>query len=285
MADLWAPAAIRRQITSGAVFENLGPQRSGEMAALSEEELDVGLKAALSRPQLGAEPVIRRAVYSAQYLALFERFGLPEELAVYEPGAGASDSVTVAVAAHSGGKGRYVTINLNRNLRAEFLQKTAHLRMDVEVIEDRAERSLTHFGANCFDAACFHHAINDILQTAVSEARGMDTAAVDWWPNERQMIEWLAETFAADGLASHGRPELMEVVAGAAEMVRPGGYLLFDHWTSVKGREQGWFPWELFCDLVPMARRWIAASDLPLTEVALPGVDPQWWLFLRAEKG
>jgi len=37
----------------------------------------------------------------------------------------------------------------------------------------------------------------------------------------------------------------------------------------------------LFCDLIPMARRWIATSDLPLTEVELPGADPRWWMALR----
>jgi hypothetical protein len=40
-------------------------------------------------------------------------------------------------------------------------------------------------------------------------------------------------------------------------------------------------PWELFYGLIPMARRWIAESGLPVTEVSLPGADAQWWMFLR----
>lgn len=279
--------SIRQQIARGAVFASLGPERRAALAALSATELDACLTAGLSRPQ-GPQPaagsLVRRAAYAAQYAALFAHLELPQTIAVYEPAAGASDSVTVAVEAHSGGRGRYATINLNRPLRDEFLAKTAHLRLRIDVIDDHAQHSGAHLAPASFDAACFHHAINDILQTAVSEPRGMDTASVDWWPNERRMIQWLAEDFAADGLTSRGRPELMTAIAGAAELVRPGGFLLFDHWTSVASKEKTWFPWDLFCDLVPMTRRWIAESDLPLQEVHLPGVDSQWWMCQRVHE-
>jgi len=181
--------SIRRQITRGAVFGSLGPERSAALAALSDTELDACLTAGLRRPQ-GPQPpagaLVRRAAYAAQYATLFAHLGLPRKIAVYEPAAGASDSVTVAVDAHSGGSGRYATINLNRSLRDEFRAKTAHLRLRIDVIDDHAQHSGAHLAPASFDAACFHHAINDILQTAVSEPRGMDTATLDWWPNERR---------------------------------------------------------------------------------------------------
>ena len=40
--------------------------------------------------------------------------------------------------------------------------------------------------------AWFHHATNDILQTADAKAHGMDTTELDWWPHERQVIESMA---------------------------------------------------------------------------------------------
>jgi hypothetical protein len=286
MSFLWNLESIRQQIISGPVSASLGQHRRAALAALSGAELDACLTAGLSRPQLPRPPagkLVRRASYAAQYATLFRYLELPEKLAVYEPAAGASNSVTVAVDAHSDGGGRYATINLNRPLRDEFHAKTAHLRLQIDVIDDHAQRSGAHFAPGNFDAACFHHAINDILQTAVSEPRGMDTTTVDWWPNERRMIQWLAEDFAADGLASRGRPELMAAIAGAVELVRPGGFLIFDHWTSVTSSKQAWFPWDLFCDLVPLTRGWIAQSDLPLQEVHLPGVDPRWWMCQRVD--
>ena len=57
-------------------------------------------------------------------------------------------------------------------------------------------------------------------------------------------------------------------------LVRPGGYLVFDHfnWQRFVGVE--WFPWDLFYNLIPMTRQWIAETDLPLTELRLPGPQP-----------
>jgi hypothetical protein len=109
----------------------------------------------------------------------------------------------------------------------------------------------------------------------------MDTTAIDWFPNERQMIEWLAEDVQAGRLEQRGRPELMQIVGDAARLVRPGGYLLFDHWNWCRFIGVAWFPWDLFYNLIPMTRAWIAESGLPLTEVHLEGVDPQWWLTLQ----
>ncbi len=254
---------------------------------MSREELRRAVGLGLQRPQPGDIPhsqFVRRSVHAAQYRELFERWELPQELAVYEPCVGGSYPVILAVEAHSGGQGEYATVNLNRRLRAELGDSIGHLRLAVRVVEGNAMAATEYLPADSFDAACFHHAINDILQTAVSEPRGMDTATVDWWPNERQMIEWLAEDFAADRLEERGRPELLRIVEGAVELVRPGGYLVFDHWTWLGHGDQEWFPWELFCDLIPMARRWIAASGLPVTEVELPGADPLWWMFFRVEK-
>ena len=113
----------------------------------------------------------------------------------------------------------------------------------------------------------------------------MDTRTVDWWPNERQMIEWLAEDEAAGRLDERARPALLSAVRNAVELVKPGGYLLFDHWTWVGHREMDWFPWDLFCDLIPLARDWIGEAGMPLAEIPLAGRDPQWWMCLGRGEG
>lgn len=112
----------------------------------------------------------------------------------------------------------------------------------------------------------------------------MDTTAVDWFPNERQMIEWLADDVEAGRMEQQGKPELMQVIGDALGFVRPGGYLVFDHFNWCRFIGVDWFPWELFYNLIPMTRRWIAEAGLPVTEVNLPGANPQWWMFLRVRK-
>lgn len=178
----------------------------------------------------------------------------------------------------------YLTINLNRKLREQLQPKIGHLKMQVRIIEDNAQKALAHISPRSLDVACFHHAVNDILQTAVAEPRGMDTTSIDWFPNEQKMIEWLAEDARVGRLEQRGKPELMQIVGDAARLLRPGGFLAFDHYNWCAFIGVPWFPWELFYNLIPMTRRWIAESGLPVSEVRLEGVDPQWWLILQVRR-
>lgn len=281
---LWDPSRVAGEIAAGRIGAHLSPPARAALAQMPLPELRRAVAVALERPQPADMSLGRRVlteVLAAQYLELFGYLQLPAALTVFEPCVGASDPVILAAEAHSDGRARYTAINLNRPLREELRLRTAHLGSQIRVIDDDAGRLLRYLAPRSVDVVCFHHAINDILQTAVAEPRGMDTAAIDWWPHERQMIEWLAQDYRADGLVRHGRPELLQIVGAAVEVLRPGGILIFDHWAWEGHRREPWFPWDLFCDLVPLARSWIAAAGLPLTEFAIPGADARWWMFHR----
>lgn len=282
---LWEPRRVAEEVGSGIIFQNLGERERKELAEIAEVELLEKVVGALTDPKpLNICMPVLNAVLAAQYYEVLGALNLPREVAVYEPCVGGSTPVMIAAEAHSDGKANYLTINLNKKLLGELKAKIGHLRMTVRIIEDNAQRALDYLHADCFDVACFHHAVNDLLQTAVSEPRGMDTTAVDWWPNERQMIEWLAEDVEAGRLEQRGKPELMQVIGDAIGCVRPSGYLIFDHfnWCRLIGAD--WFPWDLFFNLIPMTRRWVAETKLPVCEVNLPGVNPQWWMILRVTK-
>ena len=284
---MWNPEQITRDITEGPIFERLQKRIQKAVTAIPQVELLKAVAALLCRPQPLNIPHIRtlaNAVYAAEYHELFDVLNLPRQLVVYEPCVGGSNPVILATEAYSYGQAKYLTVNLNRALRAELQSKIGHLESSICIIDDNAQQVLKHFESNSVDIACFHHAINDILQTAVSEARGMDTTTVDWWPNERQMIEWMAEDFTSGLIEERGKKELMEIISNAVELVCSGGYLVFDHWASLVYSKIDWFPWRLFYDLVPITRRWIVESSLPVAEIELPDADPQWWMFLRVEK-
>lgn len=276
---LWDDRRVAAEISGGAIYANLDASARKEIAAIVEIESKVVTALQDPKPLDICMPVLN-AVLAAQYYEVFEALKPPRELNVYEPCVGASNPVMIAAETYSSGSANYFTINLNRSLCAQLREKTAHLKMDVRIIEDNAQTALDHLAPKSFDVACFHHAVNDILQTAVSEPRGLDTTAIDWFPNERQMIEWLAEDVAAGRIDQRGRPELMKIVGDAVRLVRPGGYLVFDHfnWCRFIGIE--WFPWDLFYNFIPMTRKWIAESALPVTEIKLAGVNPQWWMTL-----
>jgi SAM-dependent methyltransferase len=281
-APLWDAGRITREISEGAIHRVLGPAATAELDAI--RELGAKVAAALEHPKpLDISLPVFNAVLAAQYYEIFEALNPPRSLALYEPCVGASNPVMLAAEAYSGGEARYVTMNLNRRLREQLREKSAHLKMSVRVIEDNAQRALEILAPGSFDIVCFHHAVNDILQTAVAEPRGMDTAQIDWFQSERQMIEWLAEDAEAGLLEQRGKPEFLQIVAGALRLARPGGHLIFDHWNWRKFIGVEWFPWELFYNLIPTARRWIAESGLPVAELPLAGVDPQWWMILRLD--
>lgn len=279
-STLWEETRITREISEGAIYQNLDEAAQTALAEITDIKEKVTGALRHPKPLDICMPVFD-AVLAAQYYDLFEMLNLPRSLTVYEPCAGASNPVILAAEAYSAGKAEYLTINLNRNLRGQLQRKIAHLKTPVRIIEDHAQKALHYLPSRSFDVACFHHAVNDILQTAVSERRGMDTVGIDWFSCERQMIEWMAEEANAGRLDQHGKPELMQTVAGAVNLVRPGGFLIFDHYNWCKFMGVPWFPWEIFYNLIPMTRQWISESGLPVVEVRLEGVDPQWWLILR----
>jgi hypothetical protein len=278
-----------QEVTQGRVYTLQPEATRREIDRLTIDQVrDAALKG-MTRPQPGetsqAGRLLLNPCLTVQWLALFETLGLPKDVRVFEPCSGASEPVLFATEIYTEGKGAYTTVNLNRPLAAQFKSKIEKVTLPVRSIEDDATRADLSREAGTYDVAAFHHAVNDLLQTAVSEPRGMDTRTVDWWPNERQMIEWLAEEDRGGRLDERARPALIGAVRNAAELVKPGGWLLFDHWTWEAHREMDWFPWELFCRLIPLARGWIAEAGLPLEEVRLDGYDPQWWMFWRKDGG
>ncbi len=270
------------QLVAEAMDGRVGRRYSGrdEIGQMSRAELTEAAERSIARPQEGFGEVGRR-VLAAQWALLLESLGLPEAPRLMELCAGGSDPVVVALDALFGASAEYFTMNLNRELADELIERTAHLELEVKIIEDDARNLRAHYAEDSFDCVCFHHAVNDILQTAIATRRGMDTREIDWWPTERKMIEWMAEQHRIDNMTSVGRPELREILGAATEAVRPGGFLCFDHWTAVSSLQQEWFPGDLFNDMIVIAREEALSPDGPLEEVTPPGLDRRWWMVLR----
>ena len=68
---------------------------------------------------------------AVEFYLLFEELNLPRELAVYEPGVGAEEPVILATEGYSKGNGKYLTINLNKNLQKELIGKIDNLKLSV----------------------------------------------------------------------------------------------------------------------------------------------------------
>lgn len=276
-----------KQLLAEAVGGRVGERFVGldEVDGLTAEELAQGAAQVLARPQKaefipGARPLSRRLL-AAQWTLVLEALGLPQRPRVLELCAGGSDPVVVALDVLFGAEAQYITVNLNGKLAAELTERLAGLQLRASIIQDDAQNVPALFPEPQFDCVCFHHAVNDILETAAAEANGWDTRDLDWWPNERQMIEWMDEQYRADGMQAVGLPQLRGILQAAAEVVKPGGALVFDHWTWEYHLGLDWFPGDLFNSLIPIAREVALKLDTPLDDVTPEGLDPQWWMVLR----
>ncbi|MGD9519514.1 MAG: hypothetical protein AB7W28_08345 [Armatimonadota bacterium] len=280
---MWTAEQLLDEAVGGRVGERF--QGLDEIEDLSREELMASARQVLARPQAseflpGARPLSRRLL-AAQWTLLLESLALPEAPTVLELCAGGSDPVLVALDVLYGAQATYVTINLNRKLADELMQRASNLDLCVRLIEDDAQNLARHFPEASVDCVCFHHAVNDILETAVADAHGLDTRDIDWWATERQMIEWLDEQYREDGLASVGLPELRRIMDAAARAVKPSGPLCFDHWTWEYHLSLDWFPGDLFNNIMNVAREAARGLTTPLEEITPEGLDRRWWMVLR----
>ena len=281
------PLWTTEQLLSEAVRGRVGNRFRGldDVDHLDAEALRVGAEQVLARPQKsefipGARPLSRRLL-AAQWTLVLASLGLPAEPKVLELCAGGSDPVVVAVDVLFGNRATYVTVNLNRKLAAELTERAEGLDLQIEIIEDDAQNLNAIFADASMDCLCFHHAVYDILQTAVAAKYGLDTRDIDWWPTERRMIEWMAHEHAQHGLTEVGLPQLRAILEAAARVVKPAGPLVFDHWTWEYHLALDWFPGDLFNHLIPIAREVALSLDTPLEEVTPEGLDRQWWMVLR----
>jgi len=280
---MWTVDGLLAEAVGGRVGRRFGGL--DDVDVMAAEALRTAAEQVLARPQKsefipGARPLSRRLL-AAQWTLVLESLGLPAEPKVLELCAGGSDPVVVAVDTLFGNRATYVTVNLNRKLAAELTERAQGLELQIEIIEEDAQNLNAIFPDASVDCVCFHHAVNDILQTAVAGKYGLDTRDIDWWPTERQMIEWMAEEHRKHGLAEVGLPELRAILEAAARVVKPGGALVFDHWTWEYHLALDWFPGDLFNHLIPLAREVALSLDTCLEEITPAGLDRQWWMVLR----
>jgi hypothetical protein len=280
---MWTLDELATMATEGPVGQRVWGE--DPVRSMDRQELVAATARICARPQQAeGDPRARtltNRLLACQWVKVLESLSLPDEPQVLELCAGGSDPVVVALDVVFGSRATYQTVNLNRVLAAELRQKTAPLSLEIEIIEDDARDLAEHFGPGSFDLIAFHHAVNDILETAVAADHGFDTRDIDWWTDERMMIEWLAEQDRADGLRRVGLPELSAILGAAAEVCKPGGYLVFDHWTFEHHLSQDWFPAHLFGRLIPLAREVVMGLEAGLEEVTPAGLDRQWWMVLR----
>ena len=221
--------------------------------------------------------------YSAAWLNIFERMSLPADTAMLEIAAGSAVHIAQALDAYAGSQGRYVAFNMNKELTRSFYQKTASLRMNIRIVEDNALKAPQYFDGETFDVIAFHHAVNDIIQTSVADADGIDTIHCDWQQAEPRMLRAVMRHHDAGTLKAVAYPDFTRIVECCRNVLKMGGIMVFSNFTFTMDYEALGYSMEFHNAYIALARQWIGEANLGLSEVLLDGYDPKWWMILRKE--
>jgi len=222
-----------------------------------------------------------RIYYIAAWYKLYGSLNLPVELSIYEIATGDTVYVPQALDIYSGNRGKYVTLNLNKELSASFRSKTENMGADVRIIEDNGINVLNYYAENTFDVVAFQHAVNDIVQTIVADIEGIDTVRSNWWATEPQMLRAVFRNYQAGKLKDVACQKFIDIIKVCCKSLKDGGYLIFNNCTFNADYAAGDYSMEFHSLYIDIAREWIAEANLGLEELEIQGYQSKWWMILK----
>jgi len=219
--------------------------------------------------------------YRAAWYDLFTELDLPLDMNIYEIATGDTICVPQALDIYSAGHGKYVTLNLNKELSLSFTTKTKDMAIYIRLIEDNGTNILNYYDDGTFNVVAFQHAINDIVQTIVSDAVGIDTLNTNWWETEPQMLRAVYSSFKEGKLKGIAYDPFINIIKVCYKSLKNGGYMIFNNFTRRANYEELGYSSKFHSNYINMARDWIAEANLGLEEIEIDGYDKKWWMVLR----
>ncbi len=199
---------------------------------------------------------------------------------VLEIASGANDLVPQVVAKLYGHSDTtYTTVNLNKGLTAEFKRRTEGLPIQVNVIEDAAQKLESYFGSEKADVVVFEHSFNDIIEAMLVERDGVDTINTDWMEILPLMVEKVNRAYLDKTLESAIKDEFLKILESCLDVLKPNSFIVVSQFQFQYSLDVGMNP-ELLENYLPIVRGWIANAGIG-EEVFIEGFEPQWWMFLK----
>lgn len=248
------------------------------LASKGDEEIESGLKHIIESP-INYFDFYNYYYYVMWYKALKNAAG-DDTVNVLEIASGDEYMIPQVMDKSFNKESQYVSFNMNKKLTKEFYQKTKGLEVSVLVIEEDAKYIPDYFGPNYFNVVAFQHSINDVIQAILCEKEGIDTIDTDWMKVLPDMIRIMQRELQEGTLEQHAKKEFLNLIASCMDTLNQDGIMIFSHYMFQLDLDLG-YPYELWHDMLPMARKWILESGLMLEEIEYEGFDKQWWMFLR----
>jgi hypothetical protein len=169
--------------------------------------------------------------YTAAWYDLFHKLNLPFEMSIYEIATGDTVHVPQSLDIYSADRGKYITLNLNKELSQSFLSKTKNIDANVRLIEDNGVNILNYYSENTFDIVAFQHAINDTVQTIIADIEGIDTLNNNWWEIEPQMLRAVYASYQAGKLKDMVCEKFIDIIKVCYKSLKKNGYMIFNNCT------------------------------------------------------
>ncbi|MBC8079810.1 MAG: hypothetical protein H7X86_05670 [Gorillibacterium sp.] len=260
----------------------IGEEATDIIKSESHEELERLIQLAMAAPICMERPLwwAWMTTYCVtEEIRLFEQLRIPQDAKILEIASGDQIAVPLAVECYTKGQGSYTTANLNEELTNHFRQAANKLTIPLHVIEDDALRLGQHVPPATFDVAIFQHAVNDIIQSIVAEQIDLDTVHSNWFEILPDMVKEIARRHLLGTLEDSVKPAFLAVIHEVTRVMKDGGVLFFTHWEYEADLNLD-YPPDLYRSFIPLARRWITDSEIPVEELTLEGFDHQYRLIL-----
>ncbi len=200
---------------------------------------------------------------------------------VLEIGAGISTNFVRAASNLLGSRGKYITVNLNKDITKDFKKRTRRLPIDINIIEGNALYIADYIEPEVASFVAFNHQINDIIQTIVYEMSGQSTEEGDWFGELLPgMIKLIHEAEESGEMETSVKPKFLEIIRSCAKVLKTDHLMGFNNGLVPITLRSGYTIEELG-EYIPIARNWISEGIEDLEEVEIPGFDTKWWLFFK----
>jgi len=205
---------------------------------------------------------------------------LAAPVSMMELATGSGDMIPQVLAKHYSHPGtKYTSINLNKQLTADFKERTKHMPLNIEVIEDAAQNIEEHFGEDKVDVIIFEHSFNDIVEDIIGKKHGIDTVNTSWWDILQQMIDLTNEAYQNGTYEAIIKDNFLQMLRSLLRVLKPGSFIISYQFQYQWDLDRGILP-QIWSELVSTVRRWIHEEDIGC-EVSFDDFEPNWWLFIK----
>ena len=134
-------------------------------------------------------------------------------------------------------------------------------------------------GPESFDLIALHHAVGELIESAVAEAEGIGGFTPDPEQVRGQVVRALRAYHRSGELEDAARPRFLRALTGLSRTLSRAGRIVMSHHVLESDLMLG-HPLDAYTDYLTMARRWVSEAGLPFQEVSADGLPRQWWLCL-----